>query len=95
MPISLKKSVSSNANTDSGDVRHLKQALNRLGYYMPDRRIGISDTADTKLISAVKAFQKDRDLKVDGTLKPDGATLAMINQALAEGPGSMNRGPRP
>lgn len=63
MKIELNKPFSANAAADEFDVRQMKKALNRLGYYRPYAKTGITDIADRAVFEALKTFQKDQGAK--------------------------------
>lgn len=86
MRIELNKSFAPNSDVDGYDVRQMKKALNRLGYYMPPQGIGITDITDRGVFSALKQFQKERGLKATGVARPEDETVQALNEALAEKP---------
>lgn len=64
-----------------GDVLALRAALGSLGRHGPkDREQSCIDRA---LDSVVRAYQRDRGLKIDGWLAPDGPTARSIRFDLA------------
>lgn len=81
----LKDPMGTDHVVDPGDIVNTKTALNRLGYYdvPPDR--GIDDWTDDAMFNGIKAFQKDKGLKIDGFMRPGGPTEKAINAGLAEG----------
>lgn len=76
----IKNSVGNNWINDEGDVIRIKTAFQKLGYYKRPVRNGI---IDHELDMAIKEFQYDNDLKVDGYMLPDGETEHQI-RALSE-----------
>jgi len=78
MKLSLSKRLSRDSAANPFDVQQVKKALNRLGYYMPPEKIGITGTSDAALFDAVKAFQSDHDLKPDGIIRPGGETERIL-----------------
>ena len=80
MKIKLNKSFAANAPADEYDVRQIKKALNRLGYYTPYEKTGITGIPDTAVFAALKSFQKDQGLRATGTAKPDDETVAKLEQ---------------
>ena len=57
---------------DSSDIRWVKTALSRLGRYPEkDDHNGL---IDRNLVDAIDSYQRDRGLKRDGLLRPDGET---------------------
>jgi peptidoglycan hydrolase-like protein with peptidoglycan-binding domain len=57
----------------SGDVIAVKQRLSNLGFYEPPPE-GFGDDIDAGFDAAVRAFQTDNGLQVDGRLEPGGET---------------------
>lgn len=86
MKIALSKPFASNSQVDEFDVKQMKKALNRLGYYQPYEKIGITGIADADVFGALKAFQKDHGLFATGTAKPGDETTAMLNKAVSKTP---------
>lgn len=86
MQIALENIVRRNGKADDWDIRQLKKALNRLGYYMPDSQVGINGTPDQRLFAGITQYQKDRGLKVTDTITPDGETLQRLNADLSQTP---------
>lgn len=62
MEIKLKLPFAANSRVDEFDVRQMKKALNRLGYYRPYEKIGITEIPDSVVFEALRAFQKDHGL---------------------------------
>jgi peptidoglycan hydrolase-like protein with peptidoglycan-binding domain len=71
---------------DEFDVKQMKKALNRLGYYQPYEKVGITGIADMDVFNALKAFQKDHGLSASGTAKPDDETVRAINKEASKTP---------
>ena len=78
MEIKLKKSFAANVPADEYDVRQIKKALNRLGYYMPYEKTGITGIPDPAVFAALKSFQKDQELRATGAAKPDDETISKL-----------------
>lgn len=58
MDIKLNKPFSRNSHVDEFDVRQMKKTLNRLGYYQPPRKTGITGIAlDEQLLQAKQLAQ--------------------------------------
>jgi len=68
MTIELLGPVAANGPVDGFDVRQVKRALNRLGYYQPYPKIGMTDVSDKAMFDAVKSFQKDNWIKFTDVL---------------------------
>ena len=63
------------------DIRQTKQALHDLGFYQVPAH-GITDFTDDEMFAGIEAFQRDRKLRVDGMMIPDGRTERAINSEL-------------
>ena len=86
MEIRLKKFFSSNSKVDEYDVSKIKHALNRLGYYVPFEKVGMTGISDKAVFAGLKLFQKDHDLQVTGEVRPNDATIQKLNQEIAKKP---------
>jgi len=60
--------------------------LNRLGFYQPLDKIGITGIPDTRVFEALKSFQKAHDLPVTGIANPDDKTIQKLNQESSKTP---------
>lgn len=65
------------------DVIAVKQRLNELGLYEPPPE-GFSDDIDAAFDTALKRFQAENGLQVDGRLEPRGETERNLVAALSE-----------
>lgn len=81
----LTSRVASNSPTDLEDSATIKLALTSLGYY-DDTETGLSPYGDRQLFQAIKSFQKDNNLGVDGIINPDGPTQKTIKEKLESVP---------
>lgn len=79
MKIKLSKPFASNGKVDEFDVRQMKKALNRLGYYQPYEKTGITGIPDTEVFTALKAFQKDQGLQPTGEARPNDETVKALS----------------
>jgi peptidoglycan hydrolase-like protein with peptidoglycan-binding domain len=86
MILNLTHPFASNGKADATDVRAMKKALNRLGYYVPFDKVGITDIADAAVFAGLKNFQRDHGLPQTGAAKPGDATVTALNTALATAP---------
>lgn len=85
-PFTLHGSVGrSGADNHRPDVAKVETFLGDAGYYKPLTQDGPDGWHSTNLDSAIRSFQKDKGLKVDGFLKPNGPTLAKIGSLLGGG----------
>ena len=84
MDIELNKPFGRNTAVDDYDVRQVKRALNRLGYYTPPRDFGATHIADRGVFDALKAFQRDYDIVPSGTLKPGDDTEQALNKVIKD-----------
>lgn len=86
MQVKLSKPFARNSAADEYDVRQMKKALNRLGYYHPYKKIGMTNIPDGRVFEALKSFQKEQGLKSTGKAKPDDKTLMILNAEIAKNP---------
>jgi len=85
-PFTLHGSVGrSGADNHRPDVAKVETFLGDAGYYKPLTNDGPSGWHSTNLDSAIRSFQKDHGLAVDGFLKPDGPTIGKIGSLLGGG----------
>ncbi len=76
---SIKTRLSRDSQSNPNDVLEIKNALYELGYYeIPS--YGLTPYADKQMFSAIRKFQMDNHLVVDGVINPDGETIDTINQ---------------
>ncbi|MEZ5918639.1 MAG: peptidoglycan-binding protein [Alphaproteobacteria bacterium] len=83
MDITLNKPFAANIAVDEFDVRRMKKALNRLGYYSPYEKTGITGIPDAAVFSALKSFQKDQGLQPTGTARPGDGTVSKLSSEAA------------
>jgi peptidoglycan hydrolase-like protein with peptidoglycan-binding domain len=86
MPVTLAKPFARDIEVDEFDTHRMKKTLNRLGYYLPPGKLGITGIPDAAIFDALKKFQKDRGLAATGAAKPDDATIKTLNGALESAP---------
>lgn len=86
MKIELSKPFASNSLVEEYDVVQVKKALNRLGYYFPYEKVGITGIADKGVFETLKKFQKDHNLPATGTAKPDDETIKTLNKEASKTP---------
>lgn len=86
MKIKLNKPFAANSAVDEFDVRQMKKALNRLSYYQPYEKTGITGIPDAELFAALKAFQKDQGLYPAGSAKPDDETVRALSREVLKTP---------
>ncbi|MDH5723697.1 MAG: phage minor head protein [Alphaproteobacteria bacterium] len=79
MNIKLNKPFAANSAVDEFDVKQVKKALNRLGYYQPYEKTGITGIPDADVFSALKSFQKDQGLQATGTARPGDETVTKLS----------------
>lgn len=84
MKIKLNKPFSANSAVDEFDVKQIKKALNRLGYYQPYEKTGITGIPDADVIEALKSFQKDQGLQPTGNAKPDDETVRKLSSEASQ-----------
>jgi ABC-type glycerol-3-phosphate transport system substrate-binding protein len=79
--IKLNKAVGSSYLVDLNDIKPVKAALHKLGYYNPPKW-GITEIPDKAMMDGIKSFQKDNDLQVDGIMRPEGETETALNSRI-------------
>lgn len=79
MEIKLNKAFGANSAADEFDVKQIKKALNKLGYYKPFKKIGITGIPDQAVLDALKSFQTDHNLQPTGRIKPKDDTIEKLN----------------
>jgi peptidoglycan hydrolase-like protein with peptidoglycan-binding domain len=77
--LSLTGMIGNNLTNDEEDVLQVKSELFKRGYYTKPVTNGIIDVETT---NAIKNFQKDKGLRVDGVMKPGGETEQAIRMDL-------------
>jgi hypothetical protein len=87
MRLKIEKELSPNASVDETDVLRMKAALNRLGYYFPHEKIGITGIPDGDLFAALKRFQVNNGLTGTGTAKPGDQTIDTLNTEISAATG--------
>jgi len=80
MTIKLSKPFAANGAVDEFDVRQVKKTLNRLGYYQPYEKTGITGIPDSGVFAALKMFQKDQGLTPTGVAHPGDDTIKALNK---------------
>ncbi len=84
-PFALHGSVgASGADNHRPDVAKIENLLGDAGYYKPMTDSGPNGGHNPNLDSAIRSFQKDKGLQVDGLLKPGGPTQEAIDRYQAE-----------
>lgn len=86
MQIKLNQPFAADGAVDPFDVKQMKKALNRLGYYQPYEKVGVTGIPDGAVFAALKNFQEDHNLPATGGAKPDDATIQKINEEAAKTP---------
>jgi len=78
----LKSAVSADRETDLDDVWVLKKNLKDNGYYS-EPEYGMTPYPDKPLFDAIKHYQTEQGLKIDGVMFPDGETERHMLKNLA------------
>ena len=76
---SLTRSVGNMMDNDEEDVTGVKNALFALGHRKEPAQNGI---IDQETDDAIRSFQREKGLKVDGILKPGGETEDALRKAV-------------
>lgn len=66
MEMVITSVIARNSSPDPDDILTVKYMLNRLGLYVPEQEVGMTDFADSALFDALKAFQKRAGLPGTG-----------------------------
>lgn len=83
----LNQTLAPDSAADEDDVRRIKKALNRLGYYTPPSPdMGITGMTDNALFAGISAYQDSRGLPVTGQVKSNDDTISALNDDLASAP---------
>lgn len=72
------------ARIDEEDTLQTKSALRTLGHYVTPP-YGLTPYPDETMFDAIRMFQNDKGIAVDGVMKPGGETERAINIALSTG----------
>jgi hypothetical protein len=80
MTIKLASNFAANGKVEDYDVRQMKKVLNRIGYYQPYEKVGITGIPDQAVFDALKAFQKDHGLPPTGEARPDDETIITLSR---------------
>lgn len=87
MKITLQGPLAPDSAAGDFDVRQMKKALNRLGFYTPPYKdAGITGITDDKMFAAIRAYQASRGLRATGQVKPNDETMDALNADLADAP---------
>jgi peptidoglycan hydrolase-like protein with peptidoglycan-binding domain len=82
-PFKLQGSVGrSGADNHRPDVAKAETFLGQAGYYQPMTEDGPSGYHNTNLDTAIRDFQRDNGLEVDGMLKPGGPTISALKKTV-------------
>lgn len=80
--VEIEQEIKNGQNMSSDDVRALKAALNKLGFYTPDFNKGITGETDKDFFEAIKNFQVSQMLGATGRVSPDDKTIRALNTEL-------------
>ncbi len=78
----LNDTLASNMSVNEDDVLKVKQHLNTLGHY-DTPSYGMTPWPDHQLFDGIRSFQREKNLTVDGYMKPQGETEQALNEAVA------------
>jgi len=80
--LSLSSPLGETSPADPDDVLRAKHAFRKLRYYeVPS--YGLTPYPDQSLFDGIRAYQKDKNLTVDGLMMPAGETEQSVNNSLA------------
>lgn len=82
--LKIKRTIRQDSGqTDLDDILKIKKALAKTGHYEAPE-YGLTPYPDKKLFGAIKKFQKDNKLKIDGVINPDGETINALKDTLPD-----------
>ena len=79
----LKGRVARNTSVDLNDSAIIKMAMASWGSY-DDKKTDFSPYSDNEMFTAIREFQKDNGLKVDGVINKEGSTQSKIKERLSQ-----------
>lgn len=82
--VKLNGPFSMDSILDEYDVVQMKRALNKLGYYLPYDKTGITDMADAQIFECLKDFQTSVGLTPSGSARDGDETIKFLNLELAK-----------
>ena len=82
-PFQLKGPFGADYRVDGDDILRTKKALNNLGH-LETPSYGLNEFADMHMIDGLKKFQRDKGLRVDGVMRPEGPTASALGKELAK-----------
>lgn len=88
--ISLKSTLAPTRQNDLDDLFKVKSALGNFGY-LPAEDAEKYPYPRQVDFNAIKMFQKDNKLDVDGVMKPDGPTVTAMNDKLEKSDGYLSQ----
>lgn len=93
-PFKLQGSVGgSGVDNHRPDVAKVESFLTDAGYYKPLTEDGPSGYHNGNLDKAIRSFQQDNGLAVDGVLKPGGPTISALEKTAANGTATIQAPP--
>ncbi|MVO14791.1 peptidoglycan-binding domain-containing protein [Parasedimentitalea huanghaiensis] len=66
------------------DLKTIKQLLNKHAKSVGFKEVSMTPKVDSSFLTALKAFQKEKCLRVDGVITPDGATHKALSKPAAK-----------
>ncbi len=78
----IERAIGQGRDMSEQDVRFIKTALNRLGFYTPDFNKGIIGEDESEFFESIKRFQRHNRLFVDGQVFPDDKMMKVLNREL-------------
>ncbi len=83
-PFAISKPVGMNGRNQRQDVARLETLFGRTGHLNLKETDGPTGYLGSRLDQAIKGFQKDKGLKIDGAVNPGGETLGALSAQLPE-----------
>ena len=76
--LSISQAIGRNGKNNAVDIRKVETLLGRMGHLDLNKTDGATGYFGARLEDAVKSYQKDNGLKVDGSINPGGETIAQL-----------------
>lgn len=90
-PLALAEPVGADGRNRRDDVARIETLLDAAGYLDLDETDGPTGFFGQRLDQAIRRFQKDRGLKIDGAILPGGETIGAFAALVPSQPSSLER----
>lgn len=82
MHVKIEKDIGLERDMREEDVRTIKIALNKLGFYTPRSDAGVTGEAEPYFFDTIRDFQASHMLNVTGNIFSDDTTINVLNEEL-------------